>query len=563
MFLVIELCLTAISVGLAYLRPGLANSWFCRLEGQFTILAEKRVLAVISIGLLALGLRLALLPILPVPEPGIHDEYSHLLLADTLAHGRLANPTHPMWVHFETFHVNWKPTYASMYFPGHALFLALGQVAFGHPFWGVWLTAGLMCAAICWALQGWLPPSWALLGGLLVVIRIGSFSYWANSYWGGAVPALGGTLVFGALPRIKRDQKIPDALLLAIGTALMVSTRPYESLFFFFPIAAVLAVWILRDKSVPLRSPLILIRVVCPVGLVVLLSMSGLAYYFWRVTGSPWTTPYKINMTTYGLVYFPWDKIAPITYRHAALQNFYRGGAVLGMYQFARQHPIELLLAKASTFWLFYLGPVLTLPLIARLATRDNSSHLSREAKFLLAICASTFIGLALIVHVGHPHYLAALTVVFYALVLLAMRSLSQWKWQDRPTGVFLVRMVPVICVLMFLARTAAPLAHASVGYSGIRTWCSEDRQNLERARILKQLEDIPGEHLVIVRYGPDHDFILNEWVFNNADIDGSKVIWARDMGAQNAELLHYFNRRKAWRLEPDYNPPRLSLYAQ
>ena len=149
------------------------------------------------------------------------------------------------------------------------------------------------------------------------------------------------------------------------------------------------------------------------------------------------------------------------------------------------------------------------------------------------------------------------------ALVLLAMRSLRQWKWQNRPTGMFLVRMVPVICVLMFLARTAAPLAHASVGYSGIRTWCSEDRQNLDRARIAKQLENLPGEHLVIVRYAADHDFILNEWVFNNADIAGSKVIWARDMGARNAELLQYFSRRKAWLLGPDYNPPRLSPYAK
>jgi hypothetical protein len=563
MFLAIELCLTAICVALAYIRPGLADSWFSRLESHFATLAERRVLAVISVGILALGVRLALLPILPLPEPGIHDEYSHLLLADTLAHGRLANPTHPMWVHFETFHVNWKPTYASMYFPGHALFLALGQVVFGHPFWGVWLSAGLMCAAICWALQAWLPPSWALLGGLLAVIRLGSFSYWANGYWGGAVPALGGALVFGALPRIKRDQRIRDALLFGSGAALLVTSRPYESLFFLLPIAAALAVWILTDKIVPLRSSSILTRVVLPAGLVVLLSLGALAYYFWRVTGSPWTTPYKINMKTYGLVYFPWDKIAPMTYRHAALQDFYRGGAVLGMYHFARQHPIDLLLAKASTIWLFYLGPVLTLPLIAWVATRDNSSHLFREAKFLLLTCATTFFGIGLIVHVGHPHYLAPLTAVFYALVLMSMRSIRLWKWENRASGMFLVRMVPVICVLMFLARIAAPVAHASIRYSGIRTWCSQDRQNLERARILKQLEDIPGEHLVIVRYGADHDFILNEWVFNNADIDASKVVWARDMGVQNAELLQYFSRRKAWLLEPDCNPPRLSPYAQ
>jgi hypothetical protein len=176
MFVAIELCLSAICLAFAYTRPPFGDETFSGIEQRFTIFANRRALAVVTVGLTALAVRLALLPILPIPAPAIHDEYSHLLLADTLAHGRLANPTHPMWVHLETFHVNWHPTYASMYYPGHALFLAFGQVVMGHPFWGVWLSSGLMCAAICWALQGWMPAAWALAGGLLAVIRLGTFS---------------------------------------------------------------------------------------------------------------------------------------------------------------------------------------------------------------------------------------------------------------------------------------------------------------------------------------------------------------------------------------------------
>src|SRR6476646_8458558 len=128
MFLLIEFCSMIICVVLAFACPGVGDAWFSRSEEHLAKFASRRSLAAISIGLLSLLFRVALLPILPIPQPGIHDEFSHLLLADTLAHGRLANPTHPMWVHFETFHVNWKPTYASMYFPGQALFLALGKV---------------------------------------------------------------------------------------------------------------------------------------------------------------------------------------------------------------------------------------------------------------------------------------------------------------------------------------------------------------------------------------------------------------------------------------------------
>jgi hypothetical protein len=117
--------------------------------------------------------------------------------------------------------------------------------------------------------------------------------------------------------------------------------------------------------------------------------------------------------------------------------------------------------------------------------------------------------------------------------------------------------------MILFAFGVAAPALHMAPAPSWIRTWCSQDPQNLERARVLRQLGAAPGEHLVIVRYSPDHDFILDEWVFNNADIDGSKVIWARDMGAQNAELIHYFSGRHVWLAEPDYNPPKLTPYAE
>jgi hypothetical protein len=54
----------------------------------------------------------------------------------------------------------------------------------------------------------------------------------------------------------------------------------------------------------------------------------------------------------------------------------------------------------------------------------------------------------------------------------------------------------------------------------------------------------------------------MEGWVYNNADIDHSKVVWANDMSAtENAELVTFFKDRHVWLIAPDANPAKLSPY--
>src|SRR5450759_717453 len=227
-----------------------------RLERRLGAVARRKWLSILAVGLAPLLLRALLLPWLPPPNPRVQDEFSHLLVADTFATGRLVNPVHPMWVHFESMHILVRPVYASVFPVTQGLVMAVGQVLTRQPWTGVWLSVGFMCAALCWMLQGWVSPGWALLGGALAVARFGVFSYWMNSYFGGAVAATGGALVLGALPRILRRRNWRNAAVMGAGLAILANSRPYEGVLFALPVVAALLWWWHKVPALGIRAQL-------------------------------------------------------------------------------------------------------------------------------------------------------------------------------------------------------------------------------------------------------------------------------------------------------------------
>src|SRR4051794_18368416 len=137
---------------LLWLKSGRRGTpqWLRTIEEAGLRLSRNPVRATAVVLLSTVGIRLALLPLQGIPHPYVPDEFSHLLLSQTLLLGRLANPTPAMWVHFETLHEIFRPTYASMYMPGQGIFLAIGSAVFGHPWFGVLLSSGVFGVALFW-----------------------------------------------------------------------------------------------------------------------------------------------------------------------------------------------------------------------------------------------------------------------------------------------------------------------------------------------------------------------------------------------------------------------------
>ncbi len=78
------------------------------------------------------------------------------------------------------------------------------------------------------------------------------------------------------------------------------------------------------------------------------------------------------------------------------------------------------------------------------------------------------------------------------------------------------------------------------------------------RAALVSKVEQMPGKHVIFVHYMSFHS-PHEEWVYNGADIDGSKIVWANSMSTQeDAELRSYFHDRQAWIVEPDTDPTGL-----
>jgi hypothetical protein len=534
---------------LAAMWIALALAWRPLVEPCARGVASRTGWCMVLLAALPVALRLLLLPHHPVPSPGVSDEFSHLLVADTLRHFRLANPSHPLHQFFETFFVVQEPTYSSIYALGQGLLLAFGRMLFGHPWSGVALATAALCSLCYWMLRAWTTPAWALAGGLLCVIQFGPVNQWMNSYWCGSLPAAAGCLVFGALPRLRENFSIRHAACLGLGLAIHLLTRPFESIFL---LVSVVLFFLPAPRCLVRALPIVLL-VVAP-AIVLTLAQNK------QVTGSWTTLPYMLSRYQYGVPATFTFQANPAPHRALTREqqwDYDVQSAVHGKDADTLGRYIERFAYRVRFYRFFWIAPLyLALPFFA-VALRPFRCAWVVITLLLFALGTNFY-------PYFYPHYIAALTCLFVLMGVTGLERLSRLTVRTLPAGRDAARFLLFLCVAHFLFWYGIHVfddAKWSAALREYQTWDVINHDDPEgRIAIHHQLLQVPGKQLVFVRYWPQHTF--QEWVHNAADIDSAPIVWARDLGAtENEKLRRYYPDRAVWILEPDAHPPRLAPY--
>src|SRR5215212_3844578 len=231
------------------------------------------------------------------PVSHVHDEFSYILAADTYAHGRLTNPTPKQWESFEAPHVLVRPSYASKYPPIQGMFLASGELLFGDPAFGIWVSCGFAAAALFWMFIPWVGRRWAAIAACLFILFLGVNHYWAQTFWGGMVASGGGALFFAGWRRIFRSITVGSTLWMTIGGIILVNSRPFEGMVMMLPAMLVLIVWVLKDERT--RPAERLSKVILPGFIATVMALTFMGYLNYRVTGNALRFPYTEHQSQY------------------------------------------------------------------------------------------------------------------------------------------------------------------------------------------------------------------------------------------------------------------------
>jgi hypothetical protein len=419
----------------------------------------------------------------------------------------------------------------------------MGWGLVGHPWAGVALGAGAFCALCYWMLRAWTTPGWALAGGLLAVCEFGPLNEWMNIYWGGAVSAAAGCLVFGSLPRLRNEPSRRNAALLGVGLGIHLLTRPFESIFLWIAVAAfLLPDWRRMAKLAPVAA------------LAVLPAVALTLFHAHAVTGSWTTIPYAESRYQYGVPTTFTFQPAAVAHNELTTQQrltFEGQAAVHGDEPDTIGRFLDRWATRLRFYRFFLLAPLyLALPFfLLRLRERRLIWVAATVLLFTLGTTVYPYF---------FPQYVAATACLLLLAAIAGLERLSHFSQGGARVLLFLA----AAHFLFWYGLHALGNERVFVSMRHFETWDYVNFGDPEnRLAVNRRLAEIPGKKLVFVRYSPQHQY--HEWIHNAAEIDRSPVVMALDLSTDNEKLRKYYPDRSVWLLEPDAKPVRLTPYRE
>ncbi len=500
------------------------------------------------------------------PSPEIHDEFCYLLQADTFRQGRLTNPTHPLWQHFESFHQLVQPTYCAKYPPGYAMFLAVGWQLFGSPVTGLWIAAVAASLAVYWMLRGIVSTRWAFVGSVALSLHPTLHLPWSQSYMTGWPTVAATAFLFGGVLRLRKRWSVGAGVAIACGIIGLVNTRPFEgfvatsaAMAFYFAdrVQAYLRFRKSRAQSgragrSPIPSRNAIARVAIAGAIPSAIGFGVWCLYNHATTGSIFTMPYSLYERQYAIApVFLWQSV-PVTFPDYLHREIYRFNHeyCLGGFVKLKHLPIYLgeLLTRATS-WVVLLGMFL-----AVLPIYTTTYWIRFRVLRSMAWVLFTMIGASVMVPWWLPHYSATWIPI---AVIVATLGLQLWIGRaSHASGNLMksgrtvnpsLRWLHALCIVLVLQIAVTAIAlYSQVSLPHDARW-SNNRQ-----AIIDKVIGQGEKHLMIVKYSADHDF-HQEWVYNLADIDSSRIVWARSMSQEmDDKLMDYYSDRTVWQAQPD-----------
>lgn len=521
---------------------------------------------VISSLVAACGIAAIVTLALGIPVPRIHDEFAYLLGGDTYANGRIVNPAHAHWQHFETFHVLTSPVYLPKYAPGQSLVLALGQLL-GHPQIGVCLSTGVAAASLAWMLVAWLPARFTWLAWLVAVIHPGLQLKWGHSYMGGAVAMIGASLLLGALGRARRKITAKQSATAALGIVVLAISRPFEGAV--LAVCVVVCLAVILQQSDRLLTGKLFRSVLIPGGTVLMCGAVFVIINNLQVTGRVSQLPYQLYESQYGLTpLFLWQnpKAQQPTYRHEVMHRYYQSeydraqakySSLLVTLEEKMNSLAELIhFFGGGTQYLLLIGLPLALRrsryrqafgmlvpvLVAAVATPWTLTHYAAPAApLIILIILAGLIEISQVLGFGVTSKTEQPSSAMKAVLLRKPKSSTHSAFTGKASLISSNARLTIACAT---ACCLLMLLHSVTLFRNDQL-TNQIRWALRRQEIQEQLSQQPGKHLVLVNYSDGHN-PHEEWVYNQADIDNAQVVWARMISPEaDAGLLSYFADRR------------------